>query len=187
MVLKDEQWRILEPLIPKPRRRADGRGRPWRDDREVLNGILWVLRTGAPWQDVPDRYPSPATCHRRFEHWVRSGVIAKILHALAADLRDRGKLDLSECFIDATFVGAKKGAFVWAPRSGERVQSSWQLQTARVFLSPSTWPVLRQLKSGSSSRPSKPALSRNSPSASSGTRRTTATRSRRSSPQATSN
>ena len=109
MDLKDEQWAILAPLIPKPRRRADGRGRPWRDDREVLNGILWVLRTGAPWQDVPERYPSPATCHRRFQQWVRTGVFRKILLALAKDLRDRGKLDLTECFIDASFVGAKKG------------------------------------------------------------------------------
>ncbi len=165
MDLKDEQWTVLEPLIPKPHRRADGRGRPWRDDREVLNGILWVLRTGAPWQDVPDRYPSPATCHRRFQQWVRTGVFRKILRALAEDLRDRGKLDLTECFIDATFVGAKKGAFVWARRSAARVQSSWQLRTAMVFLSPSTWPVLRQLKSDWSSRPSKRASSPNSPSA----------------------
>ncbi len=82
MDLKDEQWAVLAPLIPRPHRRADGRGRPWREDREVLNGILWVLRTGAPWQDIPDRYPSPATCHRRFQHWVRGGVLAKILRAL---------------------------------------------------------------------------------------------------------
>ena len=107
MELKDEQWAVLEPLIPKPRRRADEQHR--RADREVLNGILWVLRSGAPWQDVPDRYPSPATCHRRFQQWVRSGVFGKILHALAQDLHDRGKLDLTECFIDATFVGAKRG------------------------------------------------------------------------------
>lgn len=164
MDLKDEQWAVLAPLIPKPRRRADGRGRPWRDHREVLNGILWVLRTGAPWQDVPDRYPSPATCHRRFQQWVRTGVFRKILLALAEDLRDRGKLDLTECFIDATFVGAKRGAFVWARRSGARVQSSWQLRTAMVFLSPSTWPVLRQLKSDWSSPSSKHASSPNSPS-----------------------
>ena len=102
--LKDAQWAILEPLIPKPHVRPDGRGRPWRHARDVLNGILWVLRTGAPWQDLPDRYPSPATCHRRFQEWSRSGVFAKILHTLAVDLRDRGKLDLSECFI--CFVSA---------------------------------------------------------------------------------
>jgi transposase len=45
--LTDDQWAIIKPLIPEPRRRADGRGRPWRDAREVLNGILWILRSGA--------------------------------------------------------------------------------------------------------------------------------------------
>lgn len=53
--LTDEQWAILEPLIPPLPRRPDGKGRPWRDNREVLNGILWVLRTGARWEDLPER------------------------------------------------------------------------------------------------------------------------------------
>jgi transposase len=56
MDLTDEQWEVLEPLILDPARRPDGRGRPWRDSRDVLNGILWVLRTGAPWHDLPERY-----------------------------------------------------------------------------------------------------------------------------------
>jgi len=56
--LTDAQWAILDDLIPKPERREDGRGRPWKDRRAVLNGVLWVLRTGAPWGDVPKRYPS---------------------------------------------------------------------------------------------------------------------------------
>ena len=54
--LSDAQWEILKSLIPEPISRKDGRGRPWKDRRTVLNGILWVLRTGAPWADVPDRY-----------------------------------------------------------------------------------------------------------------------------------
>ena len=66
MDLTDAQWMVLEPLLPKPHVRRDRRGRPWRDPRDVLNGILWILRTGAPWADLPDRYPSPKTCHRRF-------------------------------------------------------------------------------------------------------------------------
>jgi len=122
MDLTDEQWTILEPLIPKPRLRADRRGRPWCDDRQVLNGILWVLRTGAHWRDVPDRYPSPATCHRRHQHWVRTGVFGKILQALAEDLRDRGKLDLTECFIDGTFTVAKRGALRGSHSTGQRLQ-----------------------------------------------------------------
>jgi len=65
--LTDTQWETLDNLIPRPTSRTDGRGRPWKDRRSVLNGILWVLRTGAPWADVPDRYPSYQTCHRRFQ------------------------------------------------------------------------------------------------------------------------
>ena len=54
--LTDQQWKILDHLIPEPARRSDGRGRPWKDRRAVLNGILWVLPTGAPWAELPDRY-----------------------------------------------------------------------------------------------------------------------------------
>src|SRR5579863_1919689 len=102
MDLTDKQWAIIEPLF-RPKRRADGRGRPWRDARQVLNGVLWILRTGAAWSDLPDRYPPYQTCHRRFQQWQRNGQLERLLHALAEDLRARGKLDLSETFIDASF------------------------------------------------------------------------------------
>ena len=109
MDITDEQWAILEPLIPEPPRRADGRGRPWKSSRDVMNGILWILRTGAPWKDMPERYPPYQTCHRRFQRWREEGVMDEILLALAQDLKERGELDLRECFIDGTFVAAKKG------------------------------------------------------------------------------
>ncbi|MEG6549731.1 IS5 family transposase [Desulfocurvibacter africanus] len=107
--LTDEQWAILEPLIPVPKRRPDGRGRPWKPNREVLAGILWILRTGAAWQHLPSHFPPYQTCHRRFQKWVREGVMRSILETLARDLEERGQIDLSECFIDGTFVVAKKG------------------------------------------------------------------------------
>jgi transposase len=107
--LIDEQWALIEPLIPELPRREDRRGRPWRDTREVMNGVLWLLRSGARWQDLPERFPPYQTCHRRFQQWVREGTLRKVLEALADDLRARGELDLSECFIDATFIVAKKG------------------------------------------------------------------------------
>ena len=62
----DRQWAINEPLFEE-KGRPDGRGRPWREARAVLNGVLWVLRTGAPWHDLPDRYPAYQTCHRTGE------------------------------------------------------------------------------------------------------------------------
>jgi hypothetical protein len=72
------------------------------------------------------------------------------LQKLAEDLRDRGKLDLSESFIDASFSGAKKGALVSALQSAAKAAKSWQSQTAMVFLSPCTWPALRLMKQNSS-------------------------------------
>ena len=76
----------------------------------MLNGILWVLRTGAPWADLPEAYPSFQTCHRRFQQWVRSGVMRGILEALALDLKHRGVIDVRDAFIDASFAPAKKEA-----------------------------------------------------------------------------
>ena len=107
--LTDEQWALIDPFLPKLARRKDRRGRPWRENRSVLNGILWILRTGAPWADLPDRYPSYQTCHRRFQYWVRSGLLRSVLEILAQALHDEGYLDLQEAFIDGSFAPAKRG------------------------------------------------------------------------------
>ena len=128
--LTDEQWHVLEPLIPPSIRREDGRGRPRvHDDRAVLNDVLWVLRTGANWADLPKRFPSGATCFRRFSGWVKTGVLRTLLETLARHLEDRGGIDLAECFIDGTFVVTKKGGASWERPSGAKVRSSWQLRT----------------------------------------------------------
>ncbi len=121
--------------------------RPTRDPRDVLNGILWILRIGAPWKDLPERYPPYQTCHRRFQRWIEEGVLGAVLEALAEDLKERGEIDLSECYIDATFVIAKKGGRVLERPSGARVRRSWRFQTALLFLSPSTQRVLHHTKS----------------------------------------
>ena len=118
MDLTDEQGDVLKPIIPVPPRRPDGRGRPWRDARAVLNGILWILRTGAQWKDLPTRDPPSQTCHRRFQLWVRSGLLERILRALATDLEERGGIELSACFIDGTFVVAKKGGLCGKDQAG---------------------------------------------------------------------
>jgi transposase len=157
MDLTDEQWNVVGPLIGPMPRRADGRGRPWQDSRMVLDGILWILRTGAQWADLPERYPPYQTCHRRFQRWVQDATLERVLEALAADLKERGKLDLSECFIDGTFIVAKKGAAAWVRPSGAKVRSSWQWQTVLVFLSPSVPPRLRLTRSVSSLQRSIPA------------------------------
>jgi len=177
MDLTEEQWDFVEPLIPKPRRRPDGRGRPWRDPRDVLDGVLWVLRTGAPWKDLPPRYPPYQTCHRRFQQWCRDGTLHRVLHALAEHLHKRGGLDLTECFIDGTFVGAKKGGLPSERPSAARGAKSWPSQTAMVFQSAPGSRVLRQLRSRSSKTHSIHVFSGDHPIALLATALMTATRS----------
>jgi transposase len=146
MDLTEDQWNVIRTILPEDPVRPDRRGRPWSDRRQVFNGVLWILRTGAPWQDLPDRYGAYQTAHRRFQNWVRSGVMERVLLAIAQDLKDRGGLDLRECFIDGTFVPAKKGGVAWGRPSGARAARSWQSRTAMVFLSPYAQRVLARLK-----------------------------------------
>jgi|SRR5579859_1355316 len=107
--LRDLPWAILEALIPEPSCRKDSRRHPWKDRRIVHNGIRWCYAPPLPGGDLPERYPSYQTCHRRFQQWVRSGIIRGVLEALAEDLRIQGRLDVREAFIDGSFAPAKKG------------------------------------------------------------------------------
>src|SRR5882762_1145794 len=91
------------------------------------------------------RYPPYQTCHRWFQRWQQDGVLDRLVEALARDLHKRGQIDLEECFIDATFAAAKKGALELVRRSAAKGLRPWQLQTAMVFLSPCTWPVLHRM------------------------------------------
>jgi transposase len=142
MNLTQPQWELVEPLIKKARPSKEISSRPRQDDQQILNGILWICRTGAPWKDLPEKYPPYQTCHRRFQEWVKAGVWESILTSLAIDLKTRGKMDLAETFIDGSFAAAKKGAAVLEKLSGARVPRSWQLQTAMVYLSP--FPHMKQ-------------------------------------------
>ena len=104
--LTDSQWAKIEPFITLPRR-ADGRGRPWNNARSVMDGIFYVLYSGCAWNQLPkSEYPPYQTCHRWFQRLIDDDTLYK----LASALTDEAGLDLSECFIDGTFVAAKKGA-----------------------------------------------------------------------------
>ena len=146
MDITDEQWQQVVTLIPEPKAGPGKSGRPPQNPRAVLNGILWILRTGAQWKDLPERYPPRSTCHRWFQQWTKLGVFDQILKALAEDLYQRGGIDLSEGFIDGTFVPAKKGATAWAPPNAAKAPKSWVWPTLKVFLSPWTQAALARMK-----------------------------------------
>ncbi|MFE3396432.1 IS5 family transposase [Kitasatospora indigofera] len=76
--ITDAAWSRIEPLLPQ----GDGVGRPWRDHRQVVNGVLWRLRTGAPWRDLPERYGPWQTVYRRFAQWEKGGTWARLLQAV---------------------------------------------------------------------------------------------------------
>ncbi len=106
--LSDSEWEQLRKYFPE--REAGQLGRPRSDDRLLLNGVLWVLRSGAAWRDVPERYGPWSTVYNRFVKWQESGLFAHILEELGEDA------DLQDISIDSTSIkahqhsaGAKKG------------------------------------------------------------------------------
>jgi transposase len=105
--LSDIQWQIIEPLMPKPSKNG---GRPWRDHRMVINGILWKLNTGAQWRDVPERYGPWETLYERFNRWSKSGLWAEMMSTLLAELRRRDMLETETFNIDATYIRASRSA-----------------------------------------------------------------------------
>jgi transposase len=77
--LTDEEWQMVAPLLPELRPRAELRGRPLANTRAVLNGVLWVMYSGASWSTLPRKYPSYQTCHRRFKAWHENGVLLRVM------------------------------------------------------------------------------------------------------------
>ncbi len=107
--LKEEQWARIAPLLPEPKVSPKGGRRP-EPNRPCFEGILWVLRSGARWKDLPGEYPSYSTCRRRLLEWEDKGVWLKVWRTLLAELDDQQRLDWEECFADGSFAPAKKGA-----------------------------------------------------------------------------
>ena len=149
--LTDAQWAKIEPLLPRLPRSPRG-GRPWVGHRAVIDGILWVLKTGARWRDLPAEYPSPSTCWRRLKRWDDDGTWLRLWRAFIAELDERGRLQWETAFIDGTFAPAKKGAPTSAKPSAGKVQSAWYWSSVRVFLWESPLPRRRPRKSRSSTR-----------------------------------
>ena len=108
--LSDEEWALLEPLMPEARK--SGRA----DDRKIMNAIFYVLRTGMPWRDLPERYGPYTTAYNRFNRWSRRGIWKRIFDALASKSRD------SLYLIDSTIVKAHRAAS--GAKGGSKIRRS---------------------------------------------------------------
>lgn len=104
--LTDEQYKRIEGLLP----RVDGRGRPYKDHRKIINGIFWILRSGAPWRDLPERYGNWKTVYDRFRRWAEDGTLERIVRHLQGELNAEGYIDWSQFNVDSTVVQAARAA-----------------------------------------------------------------------------
>jgi transposase len=110
--LSDEVWAVIAPQLPAERGR---KARPSRDNREMVNAMLWILRTGAPWRDMPAHYPPWKSVHTRFSRWCAQGLWQRVLSELSKGA------DSEEFFIDGTIVKAHQDAH--GARKGGRLRS----------------------------------------------------------------
>lgn len=98
--LTDAEWKVIEPLLP----RNEGRGRPWRDHRTVINGIFWILHTGATWRDLPRRYGAWQTAYDRYRFWQRNGTWDNLLKMLQIRTDDKGMIIWDSFGIDYSVI-----------------------------------------------------------------------------------
>lgn len=110
--LSNSQWLLIADLFPDPQVGPKG-GRPPVPSRPCLEGILWVLITGARWKDLPERYPSPCTCWRRHRDWTASGAFRAAWDRLLGTLLQRRGIDWDTAIGDGSFTRAKRGVTTW--------------------------------------------------------------------------
>lgn len=118
-ILSDELWLRLEPLIPKSRknRHVQYAGRKPSEARHVLNGILFVLRTGIPWRWLPatSDFPSGHTCRRRLRRWHKAGVWQRLFETLLEELHKRHQIDWYRALVDSSSLRAPCGGAKTGP------------------------------------------------------------------------
>ncbi|WP_372586994.1 transposase [Salinibacter ruber] len=104
--MTDEQFERIEEALPE----VDGRGRPYEDHRKVVNGIFWVLRSGAPWRDLPERYDSWRAAHDRFRRWAEDGTLQSAARKLQGELDAEGRIDWEQLGAHSTAIRASRSA-----------------------------------------------------------------------------
>jgi transposase len=105
--ITDEQWKLIEPILPK---RTATTGRKPRNPRQMLNAILWILRTGAPWRDLPERFGPWQSVYDYYRNWRNNGTFDQILQVLQIRLDREGKIDWDLWCIDGSSVRASRAA-----------------------------------------------------------------------------
>jgi transposase len=111
--LSDAQWHLIEDLMPP----EGSPGRPWNNHRETLNGMMWILHTGAPWRDLPDHYGPWESVYCRFSRWRRNGTLDRILDRLQMRLDREGRVDWDLWCVDGSMIRASRAA-AGAPKKG---------------------------------------------------------------------
>lgn len=134
--LNDEQWERLRPLLPAQKPRT---GRPNLDHRQIVNGILWILRTGAPWRDMPERYGKWSTVASRFYRWQQTGVWQRVWAQLQAEADESSEIDWEVHHLDGTVIrahqhaaGAKKRVPTPKPLAAAREDSAPKSISVRI-------------------------------------------------------
>ena len=146
----DEQWELLKNLFPR-----QSRGGQWLDHRIMLNGMLWILRSGTPWRDLPERYGKWQSVNHRFNRWRRDGTFDRVLKSLQIRLDKQGKIDWDLWLVDGTNIRASRAAAGarkkratretdsnqkithWAAAAADGAANSTWLLTATALSSPS--------------------------------------------------
>lgn len=103
--LTDEAYERIEPLLPR-----QGRGGKWNDHRVTLNGMFWILNSGAQWRDLPERYGKWKSVYDRYRRWTEEGLFDRILERLHVSLDEDGRIDWSVFDVDGSNIRADRSA-----------------------------------------------------------------------------
>jgi transposase len=122
--LSDQQWARIAPLLPHATPHGKP-GRPGHDQRPIVNGILWILPTGAPWRDLPERYGPWKTVFHRFNAWRQDGTWVRIVTSLLDELDDKGLIDHDLWCIDGSVIRASRAAAGAKKKGKRRPKARW--------------------------------------------------------------
>ncbi len=127
----DLLWSLFQPILSQHEAGRRVFGRPRKDNRPIFDGVMWLNRSGSRWKDLPKEHGPYQTAHRRYQEWVKAGLFDQLFTKIVSLANERGRLDLSEGFIDATFAPAKKGGSHRADEKGKRQQNHGHLRRKR--------------------------------------------------------